>query len=74
MVKKKKFKSIRYTRRGLKITVTVQDENYGKLDTFRCHANEFPKVVKTLHEAYGVPFFKPEIPPEKSINALKENH
>lgn len=64
-------RNINYQRRGLNVTLIIQDETFRKLDTFKWNENN--KVVKkmairTLKEKYGITF-KPTV--DADIDWLK---
>jgi len=41
-------------REGIKIEIIVRDENWRKLDSFKCGVGDFPKVIATLRKKYGL--------------------
>lgn len=43
-------------REGIKIEVIIRDENYRKLDSFRCDIGSFHKIIGLLKKKYGLTF------------------
>lgn len=69
MKKKKKFLSFKRTG-GIKIEITIKDEDWRVIDTFKTNIKDFPKIVGIMKRQYGIDF-KPEIPkPLKSDKDL----
>ena len=49
-----------YNRGGLNVEVIIRDENMGKIETFKCRAEDFHKIAHILYKKYGIRY-KPEI-------------
>lgn len=42
-----------YNKRGIMIDVIVKDENFRRLDKFKCRIGTFSEVVNTISRKYG---------------------
>lgn len=62
---------LEYNRTGIKIEVIIRDEDWGKLDSFKCDAKNWNKIASILKRKYGLSF-SPEIPHEESVNHLEK--
>ena len=43
-------------REGIKIEIIIRDENWKKLDSFKCNVDNFSKVFSLLNKKYGLDF------------------
>lgn len=60
-----------YSRRnGVKIEVVIKDQNWQKIDTFKCEAKNFNKIYHMILKKYGIKV-KPETP-DPAIDWMNE--
>lgn len=43
-----------YKKKGVKFEIVVRDENWAKLDTYKCDTRGFSKVIHLLERKYGL--------------------
>jgi len=51
----KKIKSS-YCQSGFKLVIQVLDDDFRKIETFKCNAKDFPKICQILDRRFGIKY------------------
>jgi len=49
-----RFSKNKMTSQGIKIEITIRDEDWSKIDSFKCDSRSFHKIVSVIKQKYGL--------------------